>query len=113
MNISEYTMMIDPSKGYIVSCNNKHSTDNSISGLGTTIPTTARAARATQIIEQYIKNHTKMGIEDFINMQNDSYDIYAKDMLPMFIKLLQQNKVDDQALQSNKYIYIYILRKFG
>ncbi|EGR30548.1 hypothetical protein IMG5_129652 [Ichthyophthirius multifiliis] len=91
-NENEIPLLINPQKGYIITANNKISSNNIKNYLSQSISTTARGMRINQIIEQYIKNGTKISPEHVQDMQNDVKDAYAEKVLPFLIDLYEKNK---------------------
>ena len=80
--------VINPKKGYIVACNNRIAQ----AGLGSTFPTTARAIRATNMLDEAIKANTKLTVDIMKKMQTNVVDEYAKIMLPHMLGIVEKYK---------------------
>ncbi|EAR95945.2 peptidase S45 penicillin amidase (macronuclear) [Tetrahymena thermophila SB210] len=87
---SEQPQSHNPTKGYIVTANNKFATDNMKGFLSVNLNSTPRAYRISQMIEEYIKNGKKIDVEDMKKMQADTVDSYGCDILPHLFKLFKE-----------------------
>ena len=85
--------VINPKSGYIVSCNNMINPDpNSFNGIGTTIPSTARALRANGLIKMYLKLVKDLNVEHMKSIQNDVADLYAYRVTEQLVAILNRNQ---------------------
>ena len=83
--------MVNPKKGYIVSCNNQivPLTYKYLGGDSASI--TGRFHRANEIIRDTIKNKTKFDLQFMGKMQLDVYDSMAREILKLLIQLASKN----------------------
>ena len=100
----EMPRSIDPSEGFIVSCNNRIAPRTIKGMIGTTGPVTARAVRANEILKEKIKNGELMDEHDMMKMQTDTVDVFARDLLPLMIKLIAKydKKINLSKIPHNK-----------
>ncbi|KAL4430319.1 hypothetical protein ABPG74_019478 [Tetrahymena malaccensis] len=92
--IQEQPRSYDPPKGYVVTANNKFASDNTLNNLSLYVASTARSKRITQIIEEYIRNGTKISPEHVMNMQRDVKDSYAEKIHKHYLNIYHKNKKD-------------------
>jgi len=88
---NESIFVINPKKGYIVTANNKFSSDNLKYDYAKVGKPTARAFRINNMIKSFIENNTKIGVEEIKRMQYDSIDEYANIMNPLLVKIVKSN----------------------
>ena len=81
--LTELPRSLNPSKGYIVTANNRHHPDNVKYDHGVGIMSTPRQQRIVEMIEDGIKAGKKFTIEDMSDMQQDVVDIQAKRLVPL------------------------------
>lgn len=67
--LTELPRSFNPSKGYIVTANNRHWPENAKYDHGAQIMSTARQQRIVEMIENKIKNQQKMTAKDMSDMQ--------------------------------------------
>ena len=91
-SIEENPYVINPKEGFIVSCNNKINGGNGFHGIGTTIPSTARAVRAHNMIKEKIDKGEKIKLDFLKEMQMDVIDESAKKLAPLLLKLTEKYK---------------------
>ena len=78
----------NPEEGFIVACNNKITK----SGLGSTIPTTARALRASILLKELINSKQPVTLNHMKSMQTDLQDNFAAVILPKMLSLVTAHK---------------------
>ena len=88
---NESIFVINPKKGFIVTANNRISSDNLKHNYAGSNKPTARSLRITNLIESFIRNNQKIGVEDIKRMQFDQIDEYARIMNPNLIKIVKDN----------------------
>jgi len=81
--LTELPRSFNPTKGYVVTANNRHQPDNVKYDHGVGIMSTPRQQRIVEMIEDGIKAGKKFTIEDMSNMQQDVVDIQAKRIVPI------------------------------
>ena len=88
--------MLNPDKGWIATNNNRFSSFNSKTMIGTTLPTTARAVRIHKLLNNLVQ--TKSGqveYQDFKDIMQDEVDEYAihkkKNMISIVKKKIISN----------------------
>ncbi len=84
--------MINPKEGFVVTCNNKLASEKVKNGLGTSIPTTARAIRVRKLLLENIRAGKKLNVEIMKRIQNDVVDEYAALISPKLIEIVQKYK---------------------
>ncbi len=90
--IEENPHVINPKEGYVEACNNRlHDTDE-FHGQGTTFLTSSRAVRADRLLRDRIRSGKKIDIEFFKQVQTDLIDVYAIEMSPLLIKVVEKMK---------------------
>ena len=82
----------NPEKGYIVTANNKVTSDNAKFDYGATMVSTPRSIRITEMIKEQIKNEEKFIVEDMTEIQQDLTDVFARDSVPLMIKIASHAK---------------------
>eukprot|EP00826_Nyctotherus_ovalis_P047285 TRINITY_DN5421_c0_g1_i2.p2 TRINITY_DN5421_c0_g1~~TRINITY_DN5421_c0_g1_i2.p2 ORF type:complete len:245 (+),score=65.45 TRINITY_DN5421_c0_g1_i2:1704-2438(+) len=90
--IEEMPHVINPKEGYIVTCNNRINGGNEFNSLGTTMPTTARAVRANNLLKDKISKGEKITLDFFKAMQGDVLNEMAKKQAPLFLSLAKKYK---------------------
>lgn len=73
-------------------CNNKANGGDDFHSIGTTIPTTPRAVRATKVLREKIGRGEKVSVEFFKEMQMDTVDEVAKKLAPLLVSLTEKYK---------------------
>ena len=97
--------IVNPTKGYIITANNKIATDNIIFHKSIHMLPSSRAFRIDQMIKSFIDQGHKIDVEDIKKMQLDVKDPYAEIILPKMLDLVQKyhQKLD---LQKNELAII-------
>ncbi|CAI2384247.1 unnamed protein product [Moneuplotes crassus] len=91
-DFSKYPVMINPKKGYVFAANGRITSLNTESGIGSTNPSTARAARINEMLHDLIHvQRKKVDINDMKTMLNDTVDIFAKLKTPLLLKIVEQD----------------------
>ena len=103
---NEMLYLTSPKKGYIVSANNKPVSNNYLYKLMGNY-NNARAYRVDELINQFIKNNTKISINDSINIIKDVKNSIAEYILPKFLEIIRRN-LSPKELNENTY---YLLLK--
>ena len=80
----ELLFLTNPKKGYIVSANNKPASENYLYKLVGN-HNSARAHRINELLNQYIKNNTKISVNDAIDIIKDVKDSNAEYILPKYL----------------------------
>jgi len=86
-------LIVNPTKGYIVNCNNKILPENMTEyGIGATMVGNVRANRADFMIKKIMGEikegkRQKFDINDMIEIQNDFYDMWAEKIIPVLTLL--------------------------
>ncbi|EGR32255.1 peptidase s45 penicillin amidase, putative [Ichthyophthirius multifiliis] len=93
-NSSENPQMMNPSKGYIVTANNRFASDNILNHLTVNQLSTSRALRINQLIQEHINKGLKFDIEDMKRIQSDTVDSYAQLILPHLIQLYEKKGME-------------------
>ena len=92
--LSELPRSLNPSKGYIVSANNKQSSEHHKNDYGSSLWPTPRAERASELIEAKIKAGEKLTFQDMKDFQHDSVDTNARRDSPLMIKVVERVKAE-------------------
>lgn len=79
--------VVNPRKGFIVTANNRQMPDHVASDHGASITSTVRAQRITELIMLAIEKGHKLDYKDVLEIQNDTVDLMARDMIPHMLKL--------------------------
>ena len=99
-----------------MSCNNLINSGSGFHSIGTTFPTTARAVRATKMLQEKIKNGEKVDTDFFKEMQMDVEDEFAKKMFPLLLSIVDDFKEDFFTKGSEEMEKInnltYVLKKW-
>lgn len=95
LNETDHPNIINPKKGYMVTANNRMTSENYIHEYtGTHL--FARAHRIKQMIEKIISNKdkekAKISVEDNIEFLADVKDVYAEFLVPKLIAIYERNK---------------------
>ena len=92
----EMLQIISPKKGYIISGNNKPASNNYLYKLSGNYQNT-RAYRINNIINEFLKNGTKINVDHVMNINKDMKDANAEYLLPKYLKIVKKNlKQKDQ-----------------
>ena len=112
---NESIFVINPKKGYIVTANNKQSTDNIKYNYVRTGKPTSRSTRINNLIKSYISYNKKIGVEDVKKMQLDMVDEYAAIICPRLIKIVQNNlkMISNKEDQTHLKHMISLLEKWN
>ena len=86
-SIKELARSVNPKKGYIVTANNRQTSDNVKFDHGASHISTARSRRINEIIEQGISNGKKFTVEDMNAIQLDLIDIDARETYPLMVSM--------------------------
>ena len=79
----------NPKKGYLVSANNNPTTENYLYKLVGN-HNNARAHRINELLNQYIKNNTKISIKEAIEIVKDVRDSNAQYILPKYLAIIRK-----------------------
>lgn len=79
--------MVDPEKGFLVSANNKISSDNLIFNVNRCQNSIPRARRITDVLSKAIEEGTKFTPKHFMEMQKDVFDVYASFIVQPIIEI--------------------------
>lgn len=79
--------VLNPEKGYFVSANNRIVPETAKYDIGATMPSTGRAVRIVELIEQGIAAGKKFDENDMIDMQQDEVDVFARGLAPQIVKI--------------------------
>ena len=83
-------MISNPKKGYIVSANNKPVSENYLYKM-TGNYNNARAHRINELLNGFIKNNTKISINEATNIVKDMKDSNAEYILPKYFEIIKRN----------------------
>ena len=83
--------IINPSKGYIVTANNKMVSENFIEDYDG-LHIYGRAKRINEMIQQKISKNEKISLKDNLEFLSDVKDVYAERILPKLIEIYERNK---------------------
>lgn len=111
---NESIFVINPKKGYIVTANNKPSSNNIKYDYVRSGKPTGRAKRINNLIKSFIDNNKKIGVDDVKKMQLDTIDEYAKIICPLLLKILN-NYLNIFQEESQKIIIkhmVFLLEKW-
>ena len=85
----ELLFITNPKKGYIVSANNNPTTENYLYKLVGN-HNNARAHRINELLNQYIKNNTKISVNEAIEIVKDVKDSNAEYIVPKYLSILRK-----------------------
>lgn len=91
-SLEENPHVINPKEGFIVSCNNKINDGNAFHGIGSTMPSTARAVRAYNMLKEKIDKGEKITLDFPKEMQLDVVDESAKKLAHILLNLTEKYK---------------------
>ena len=97
----EMLHLTSPKKGYIVTGNNSPASKNYLYKLIGNY-NNARAYRVNELLNNYIKNNTKISIKESINIVKDIQDSNAAYILPKYLEIIKRN-LNPKELRENKY----------
>jgi penicillin amidase len=95
----ELLFITNPKKGYIISANNKPATDNYLYKLVGN-HNNARAYRIKELLNQYIKNNTKISVKNVIDIIKDVKDSNAEYIVPKYLSILKK-KLNKKELKDD------------
>lgn len=81
--------IMNPEKGFIVTCSNKISQSGLFLGLGSTIPGNVRAAKAHEILHNKVITKQMISMEDVKKMQRNMHNKYASTLLPAMLNVVK------------------------
>ena len=81
---------INPKRGYIVTANNRQAPDHASHDYGASPPSTGRAQRIDEIIQQKIKGGEKLSAADVQAIQQDPIDVQARDVTPSLLNVVKR-----------------------
>ncbi|CDW90800.1 penicillin amidase family protein [Stylonychia lemnae] len=84
--------VINPKKGYIVTANNRPAPEHSLFDIGATSTSTIRAQRITELIQAGVDKGHKFDHKDMIQIQNDTVDLMARDLMPYVLRIANNFK---------------------
>lgn len=88
---SQYSNVINPSKGYIITANNKPESDNFVADYHGLFMF-SRAKRIKQLLTEKINSGNKISIKDNLDFLADVKDVYAENILPKLLEIYERNK---------------------
>lgn len=100
--------IINPEKGFIISCSNKISQSGLFLGTGSTVPGNARASEAHEILSEKVGGKKAVSVEDVKRMQSSVHSKYADVLLPLMVRIV---KSEPERCEENKHL-IGILEKW-
>ena len=86
----ELLMLSNPKKGYIISANNKPVSENYLYKMVGNY-NNARAHRINELLTGYIKNNTKISINEAVDIVKDVKDTNAQYILPKYLDIIRRN----------------------
>lgn len=111
MPAEENPHIINPASGFVASCGNRISPPKYKNGIGSTLPSTARALRINKILSQYSYRRGALNISLIQSFQADTIDTYAIAILPNLLKILDINPLPHFTLDKNSISLISDLKK--
>ena len=100
----EMLSLTSPKKGYIISGNNSPASNNYLYKLVGN-HNNARAYRVNELLNDYIKNNTKISINESITIMKDIHDANAAYILPKYLDIIKRN-LNAKELKENAYYQI-------
>lgn len=97
VGVDHLPMVMNPSKGYYMTANNRIVPEKSKFDIGGTMISTGRALRIKEVLEKGIKEGKKFDAQDMIDLQQDMTDVIARDLKPHIVKIVER------ALKSDKW----------
>ena len=85
---------LNPKKGFLSNANNRQAPEHAINDYGATHMSTGRSVRIDELIREGIKDGKKFTPEDMIAYQQDSVDVFARNMLPNVVQLCETTQRD-------------------
>lgn len=90
---SDMPRVVNPRKGYLVSANNRISSEHVKWPINTDVPSTSRAQRIDDMITNIIhKEKRKITVQDMVDMQMDVIDLTAESGAQSLLALLRKNR---------------------
>ena len=83
--LSDLPRSLNPSKGFIVTANNKQASGHALYDYGASVWPTPRAERISELIEEKIKAGEKLTFQDMRTIQKDNVDTYGRRFVPLMI----------------------------
>uniref|UniRef100_A0A486XP69 Penicillin acylase n=1 Tax=Rheinheimera sp. BAL341 TaxID=1708203 RepID=A0A486XP69_9GAMM len=90
--------VLNPESGIVVSANNKIHQDDYPYVVSNSWAPPYRAERILEVIETKIQSNVKLTVQDFIDLQSDTYSLQAKQMLPFLNTLSPTTPREAEAL---------------
>eukprot|EP00826_Nyctotherus_ovalis_P026381 TRINITY_DN2060_c0_g1_i19.p1 TRINITY_DN2060_c0_g1~~TRINITY_DN2060_c0_g1_i19.p1 ORF type:complete len:313 (-),score=77.15 TRINITY_DN2060_c0_g1_i19:305-1243(-) len=84
--------IINPEKGFIVSCSNKISQSGLFLGIGSTVPGNARASEAHEKLYEKVGERKAVSMEDVKQMQRSVHSKYADVLLPLMVRIVRNER---------------------
>ena len=109
--IDKQPQIVNPKKGYIITANNKFATDNTFYHPALNVFTTPRADRIEEIILDKILKGEKFNSDIMKMIQLDTVDIFARDVMPKIISLINEFKNDlipDNLTEIDELIQLFV-----
>lgn len=83
--------VLNPDKGFVVSCNNRIAFSSAFAGIGSTALGTARALRATKVLHGWIADKQSITIKMIQDMQKDVFDEFARILTPQLLRIVEKH----------------------
>ncbi len=77
-----------------MSCNNRINSGEEFNSVGTTVPTTPRAVRATQHLTELLRSGKKVSVSDMQKLQLDVIDVYGERLAPLMLKVVDKYEAE-------------------
>ena len=90
--IDELPRSINPAKGFLSNCNNRQASDHASYDYGATTLVTGRSIRIDELIREGIADGKKFTPEDMIAYQLDNVDVFARNMRPYVVRIVDSMK---------------------
>lgn len=90
--IKELPRVVNPPKGYIVTANNRVVPDTARSDIGSTVTTTARSLRITELIKRQLELGKRFTTEDTKAIMLDQLDVQAREVFPSVMRIAQSSR---------------------
>lgn len=108
MESDKYFSLINPSKGFIVTANNRPTSLNYVHEYSGE-HLYGRSERINQLIKNKILKEEKINIEDNINFLSDVKNVYAEYLLPKIVEIYERNKKKEYE---EFYKYVEKMREY-
>ena len=83
---------LNPKKGYIVTANNRQTSDHAKLDTGAAVNTLARSLRINEMISEGINSGKKLTLADMGAIQQDVVDVFARDLTPKIVDIIRGHK---------------------